>query len=91
MACLGDFNGCDWFMEVITGKPLTFNTCLLLFFQNLLMYKCKANILEFHSASERLSGGIQHLLILAVMGKGIQSPALIPCRHLCKLLLEQSI
>lgn len=63
MACLFDLNGCDWFIWVITGKPPAFNVCILLLIQNLslLMHKCKANVLEFDSASGRLSHGIQHM------------------------------
>lgn len=54
MACLVDFNGCDRFMGVITGKPSAFNRYSLLFLQNLSLLMCKCN--ENDSASGRLSG-----------------------------------
>ena len=97
MACLVDFSGCDWFMGVITGKPPAFNICLLLFCWNLslLMHKCKANVLEFDSASGRLSGGVQHIFWFWLWwGRGHrirQNSALIPCSHLCQFFSGQSI
>lgn len=50
-------------MGVITGKPPAFNTCSLLFFQNLslLMRKCKANVLEFDSASREAYHMVSHV------------------------------
>lgn len=60
---------------------------LLLFFQNmsLFMHKCKANVLEFDSASGRLSDGIQHIFwFWPWWGRGYrtrQTSAFIPCSY----------